>query len=124
MAAILTKECASLPAATSSASSGPSFALRQSSTAPMRNNSATTPLTSASGSSDSSEPAVTAIATCRPNAVPTPTNTGSGGKRVARTSDANSVLSGSSTGRTRTNAVRMIVRDTAPFPRPTAGRRP
>ena len=96
----------------SSSSSGPLLALRHRITAPTRNSTATTPLTSASGSSESSEPAVTAMATCTPNAVPTPTNTGSGGKRVARTSDANSVLSGSSTGRTSTKAVRMTVRDT------------
>ena len=69
MAATRRKDLPSLPSPASSASSGPLEALRQRMIAPTRNSAATTPLTSASGSSDSSEPAVTAMATCSPNAV-------------------------------------------------------
>lgn len=83
-----------------------SSADRQSSTAPPAKSRATPTATHSRGSSESSDPAATAIAVCRAKAAPTPVKTGHGRNRLASTSVANMVLSGNSTGATNTNAVR------------------
>ena len=98
--------------AMSSSSSAPLRTLRHRITAPTRNSTATTALTTASGSRVSRLPASTAISDWTAKASPTPMNTGSGLNRVASTRVANSVLSGSSTGSTRMNAAAMTDRTT------------
>src|SRR3954453_12840172 len=98
--------------AMSSSSSAPLRTLRQRMSAPTTNSTATMALTTASGSSVSRLPAVTAISDWTANARPTPVNTGHGLNRVASTSVANSVLSGSSTGSTRMNAAATTDRST------------
>jgi hypothetical protein len=66
--------------------------------APAANNAAATNLTGFSGSSVISRPAATATRHCTPKASTTPIHTGAGRYRVASTSVATNVLSGSSTG--------------------------
>ena len=74
-------------------------------TAPTAKSAAATSATGRSGSRDSRWPAPTATAHCTPNAATTPSHTGSGGYRVLSTRVATNVLSGSSTGMIKMNAV-------------------
>jgi hypothetical protein len=58
---------------------------------------------------------LTAISTCAAKAAATPQNTGRGRKRVPRTSEANSDLSGSSAVKITTKVVTTTARSTGPL---------